>query len=429
MGERPRSRISSRRCTAASSVHRIARRGRATAGSTPCPSRLYAANGAYAPWPYSAALDSGQASENVTGPYDIPSLRAQRARGGHEQGADGPVPRRRARDRLPVDGGGDGRAGRAARPRPARDQAPQPRAQLPARHGRGARLRERRLRAAWSTCSRAPSTGGACGPRTSALRAEGRYRGVGVALASSTPRTGRSRSASRKLEHRRSATTRRPCGWSRTGRCASRSDCTTTARATRRRSRRSPPTSSASRRATSRSSTATPSVVPYGLGTWASRSTVCSRRRDDPRRARGQGRRSCGSRRHARGERDDLELADGPGPVRGTPSRGVSCRATWRDARRHEPHLLPAGEEPGLEVTRRFVPPDPGTLRQLRARRARRGRRRDRRGADPALRGRRGLRHDRQPDDRRGTGARRRRPGHRRRAATSTSSTTRPASS
>src|SRR5439155_9318082 len=33
---------------------------------------LLASNGAYAPWPYTAALDSGQASENVTGPYDIP---------------------------------------------------------------------------------------------------------------------------------------------------------------------------------------------------------------------------------------------------------------------------------------------------------------------------------------------------------------------
>ena len=35
-------------------------------------SEIAAANGAYAPWPYTAALDSGQASENVTGPYDIP---------------------------------------------------------------------------------------------------------------------------------------------------------------------------------------------------------------------------------------------------------------------------------------------------------------------------------------------------------------------
>src|SRR5262249_47021009 len=33
---------------------------------------LLASNGAYAPWPFTAALDSGQASENVTGPYDVP---------------------------------------------------------------------------------------------------------------------------------------------------------------------------------------------------------------------------------------------------------------------------------------------------------------------------------------------------------------------
>jgi len=32
---------------------------------------ITADNGANAPWPYTAALDSGQASENVTGPYDV----------------------------------------------------------------------------------------------------------------------------------------------------------------------------------------------------------------------------------------------------------------------------------------------------------------------------------------------------------------------
>ena len=36
---------------------------------------IWADNGANAPWPYTAALDSGQASENVTGPYDITAYR------------------------------------------------------------------------------------------------------------------------------------------------------------------------------------------------------------------------------------------------------------------------------------------------------------------------------------------------------------------
>jgi carbon-monoxide dehydrogenase large subunit len=35
--------------------------------------KILASNGAYAIWPMTAGLDSGQASENVTGPYDIPS--------------------------------------------------------------------------------------------------------------------------------------------------------------------------------------------------------------------------------------------------------------------------------------------------------------------------------------------------------------------
>ncbi|MEA2324153.1 MAG: aerobic carbon-monoxide dehydrogenase large subunit [Solirubrobacteraceae bacterium] len=34
--------------------------------------KIMASNGAYAIWPMTAGLDSGQASENVTGPYDIP---------------------------------------------------------------------------------------------------------------------------------------------------------------------------------------------------------------------------------------------------------------------------------------------------------------------------------------------------------------------
>ncbi len=37
--------------------------------------KIWADNGANAPWPYTAALDSGQASENVTGPYDIGAYR------------------------------------------------------------------------------------------------------------------------------------------------------------------------------------------------------------------------------------------------------------------------------------------------------------------------------------------------------------------
>ena len=40
---------------------------------------IRASNGAYAMWPYTAALDAGQASENVPGPYDIAAYEVQHA--------------------------------------------------------------------------------------------------------------------------------------------------------------------------------------------------------------------------------------------------------------------------------------------------------------------------------------------------------------
>jgi carbon-monoxide dehydrogenase large subunit len=102
-------------------------------------------------------------------------------------------------------------------------------------------------------------------------------------------------------------------------------------------------------------------VVPYGIGTWASRSTVY-----------------CGgatvlAARDIRGKvlalaadmleanPDDLELTDGVISVRGTPGRSVSFREVARRAN-HEPHLLPEGVEAGLESTRRYEAPDPGSF-------------------------------------------------------------------
>jgi carbon-monoxide dehydrogenase large subunit len=47
--------------------------------------------------------------------------------------------------------------------------------------------------------------------------------------------------------------------------------------------------------------------------------------------------------------------------LRGSPSRGLTIREVARRAN-FEPHLLPPGVEPGLEVTRRYMPPDPGSF-------------------------------------------------------------------
>ena len=58
-------------------IHRI-RAGATEEGQvTVVEVEIHASNGAYAPWPFTAALDSGQAAENVTGPYAIPNYRCR----------------------------------------------------------------------------------------------------------------------------------------------------------------------------------------------------------------------------------------------------------------------------------------------------------------------------------------------------------------
>jgi len=102
-------------------------------------------------------------------------------------------------------------------------------------------------------------------------------------------------------------------------------------------------------------------IVPYGLGTWASRSTVCCGGATilAARDLRAKMIELAADMLEARP--DDLAIADGFVAMRGSPSRRVSVGDVARRAL-HEPHLLPEGMEPGLEVTRRFMPPDPGSF-------------------------------------------------------------------
>ena len=155
-------------------------------------------------------------------------------------------------------------------------------------------------------------------------------------------------------------------------------------------------------------------ATPYGWGTFASRSMVvgggatASRdrraRRPAPAARRAPARGRAGRRRAARRPR---------AVVRGSPDRGLALADLARVAYL-EAQKLPEGEAPGLEEHASFDPPgtfsnathgciveiDPDTGAV----------------AHRALRRRRGLRRDDQPGDRRGPGARRRRPGHRGRA-------------
>ena len=102
-------------------------------------------------------------------------------------------------------------------------------------------------------------------------------------------------------------------------------------------------------------------VVPYGHGTWASRSTVyCGgatilAARDVRKKALDL------AADMLEASPDDLELADGTISVRGSAGHQVSFADVARRAN-HEPHLLPAGIEAGLDSTRRYEAPDPGSF-------------------------------------------------------------------
>jgi carbon-monoxide dehydrogenase large subunit len=102
-------------------------------------------------------------------------------------------------------------------------------------------------------------------------------------------------------------------------------------------------------------------VVPYGLGTWASRSTVCCGGATilAAHELRAKITELAADMLEARP--DDLAISGGFVGLKGSPSRGVPVADVARRAL-HEPHLLPEGMEPGLEATRRFMPPEPGSF-------------------------------------------------------------------
>jgi carbon-monoxide dehydrogenase large subunit len=102
-------------------------------------------------------------------------------------------------------------------------------------------------------------------------------------------------------------------------------------------------------------------IAPYGLGTWASRSLVY---------AGGAAIRACQdvkekalriAAHHLEASLDDLQLADGKVTVAGSPSVSMTFAEIARIAN-HRPHELPEEIEPGLESTRRYRAPDPGTF-------------------------------------------------------------------
>jgi aerobic carbon-monoxide dehydrogenase large subunit len=320
---------------------------------------LFASNGAYAPWPYTAALETGQASENVTGPYDIP-IYERRVRAvvtnktpiGPYRGVGRVIACltiERVMDELATRLGIDPLEVR--RRNLVREFPHTTAAGLRFESGDYLRMVEMLEQAMdWPRLREENET----------QRERGCYRGVGAAFVVEQSAYGPQALGSRKLTLTAGYDTAslrfEPDGKLRVAvglHNHGQGHETTIAQI-----------------AGQELGLAVADIeviwgdtdkVPYGFGTWASRSTV-----------------ACGgatilAARELRTKilslaaemlecnAEDLVLEDGAAQLRGSPSRRVELRDIARRAH-HEPHLLAPGVEPGLEVTRRFSPPDPGSF-------------------------------------------------------------------
>ena len=175
--------------------------------------------------------------------------------------------------------------------------------------------------------------------------------------------------------------------------------------------------------------------MPYAVGTFASRAAVMSGNAIAlaARNVRAKALRIAADALEVSAE--DLEIVDGDIRVKGAPGTHLIARHRLGDVQPAALRLRRGGQG-GHPVRRHRRPrqaaggrrrrarargqglllPHPGDLRQRHARGDRRDRPGHRRGQDPALLRDPRLRHDDQPDDRRGPGARRGGPGRRRRA-------------
>jgi aerobic carbon-monoxide dehydrogenase large subunit len=322
-------------------------------------SEISAANGAYAPWPYTASLDSGQASENVTGPYDIPDYGREVAAVVTNKAPMGPYR-------------GVGRVVACLGMERVMDE-------LAARLGLDLlEIRRRNLVRAFPYTTAAGlrlESGDYVGmidlledamdwkrlrAENEELRARGVHRGLGVGLAVEQSAYGPQSLASRQMEatfgYDTASVRVEPDGRVRVAvglHNHGQGHETTIAQI------------AASELGIDAGDIEVvwgdTETVPYGLGTWASRSTVCCGGATvlASRDIKAKVLRLAADMLEA--DPGDLELDDGRVHVRGTPSRNVPFGAVARRAA-FEPDLLPEGEEPGLEMTRRFMPPDPGTF-------------------------------------------------------------------
>jgi aerobic carbon-monoxide dehydrogenase large subunit len=320
---------------------------------------IYASNGAYAPWPFGAGLDSGQASENVCGPYDVTAYEARvhavitnKAPMGPYRGV-GRVMACLTMERLMDDLAGRLGIDRVEirRRNMVREFPYETAAGLVFESGDYVGSLDLLEKAIDWQATRAEDEG---------ARARGRLRGVGLACAvehsAYGPQSLGSRNLSMTLGYDTAALRVEPDGAVRLAlglHNHGQGHQTTFAQI-------------------AADELGIPAgdievtygdtdAVPYGNGTWASRSTVyCGGATVlAAQDVREKVLRLAADMLEANAS--DLEISDGRISVRGNPAAGVAFADVARRAN-HEPHLLPEGEEAGLESTRRYEAPDPGTF-------------------------------------------------------------------
>jgi aerobic carbon-monoxide dehydrogenase large subunit len=320
---------------------------------------IRASNGAYAVWPYTAGLDSGQASENVTGPYDIPcyerhvrAVVTNKAPMGPYRGVG------RVLAALSMERVMDDLAARLGidpleiRRRNLVREFPHTTA-TGLRYESGDYLRMLELLEDAIDWQRIRS-------ENEGHRRAGRFHGLGLAFAVEQSAYGAKAMGSRQLEmtfgYDTASVRFEPDGRARVAvglHNHGQGHETTIAQIAADELGLVPDDIDVVYGDTA--------IVPYGLGTWASRSTVCCGGATilAARDLREKMFTLAADMLEARP--DDLELQAGAVGLRGSPSRRVTIADVSRRAL-HEPHLLPDGVEPGLEVTRRFMPPEPGSF-------------------------------------------------------------------
>jgi len=321
--------------------------------------KVMASNGAYAIWPMTAALDSGQSSENVTGPYDIPNydrdvyaVVTNKTPMGPYRGVGRPMAcfsMERTLDKVALHLGLEPLEVR--RRNVIRSYPKATATGLVIESGSSAEALDQMEELLDLTAFRAEQA---------RLRSEGVYRGVGLAAVIEHTALGPNTAASKGIDiglGMETASVRAEPDGHLTVLVGTHSHgqghATTFAQVVA--DEFGLPMDMITVRF------GDTAVVPYGLGTWASRSLVY---------AGGAAILAAGDVRdkalqiaahQLEANVDDLEMSGGEIRVKGSPDATIAFAEIARVAN-HQPHLLPPELEPGLESVRRYRAPDPGTF-------------------------------------------------------------------